>query len=90
MIRQFDRSYKRRAYLHNYTELEVFKDLSEFEESRDVMMGTIEEYKSAEGVDYIHCLVCSRKQNHMQLELMWLNVVVWNGHTSLDRARVAW
>lgn len=42
-------------------ELEVFKDLSEFEESRNVMMGTIEEYKSAEGVDYIHCLVCSEK-----------------------------
>ena len=39
----------------------MFKDLSEFEESRDVMMGTIEEYKSAEGVDYIHCLVCSEK-----------------------------
>ena len=67
----------------------MFKDLSEFEESRDVMMGTIEEYKSAEGVDYIHCLVCSRKQNHMQLELIWPSVV-WNGHTSLERARVAW
>ncbi|KAK8823631.1 hypothetical protein WA577_002550, partial [Blastocystis sp. JDR] len=32
LANQFDRSFKRRAYLHNYTEIETLKDLTEFEE----------------------------------------------------------
>ena len=35
LANQFDRSFKRRAYLHNYTEIETLKDLTEFEELRD-------------------------------------------------------
>ena len=53
LTKQFDKSYKRRAYLHNYTELNVFKDLTEFDESREVVSETIEEYKKAESMEYI-------------------------------------
>ena len=63
LVHQFDKSYKRRAYLHNYTELDIFKDLSEFDESRLVNWGgvmcrtvvgdIIDEYRRAESVNYI-------------------------------------
>lgn len=53
LAKQFDKSYKRRAYLHNYTELDIFKDLTEFDESREVVSETIDEYKRAESSDYI-------------------------------------
>lgn len=53
LAKQFDKSYKRRAYLHNYTEIDIFKDLTEFDESREVVSETIDEYKKAESSDYI-------------------------------------
>ncbi|KAK8826601.1 hypothetical protein WA538_006060 [Blastocystis sp. DL] len=53
LVHQFDKSYKRRAYLHNYTELDIFKDLSEFDESRTVVGDIIDEYRRAESVNYI-------------------------------------
>ena len=63
LANQFDRSFKRRAYLHNYTEIETLKDLTEFEESRLESVGwvsrrgvvgdTIEEYQTAESANYV-------------------------------------
>ena len=48
LARQFDQSYKRKAYLHNYTDLDVFKDLTEFDESCEVVRDIIDEYRKAE------------------------------------------
>ncbi|KAK8813766.1 tubulin gamma chain [Blastocystis sp. ATCC 50177/Nand II] len=53
LANQFDRSFKRRAYLHNYTEIETLKDLTEFEESRGIVGDTIEEYQKAESANYV-------------------------------------
>ena len=63
----------------------MFKDLTEFEESRNVMMGTIEEYKSAEGVDYIHWIVCGKNRATYSLSsygraLFGMDIPRWTEH----------
>lgn len=51
---QFDRSFGRKAYLHNYLNLPLFNgDSSEFVNSRQLLADIVEEYKKAESDDYI-------------------------------------
>lgn len=51
---QFDRSFGRKAYLHNYLNLPLFNgDSSEFVNSRQLLTDIVEEYKKSESEDYV-------------------------------------
>ena len=53
-LNQYDRLFKRRAFLDNYEKTRMFQDdLSEFEDSREVVEMLAEEYKACESPDYI-------------------------------------
>lgn len=46
---------RRKAFLDNYEQHAMFKDdLAEFEDSREIVESLAEEYKAAEGSDYIN------------------------------------
>ena len=52
---QFDRTYNRKAYLHNYKSLPLFdNDLSDFVDSRNNLRDLIDEYIRAETDNYLH------------------------------------
>ena len=58
---QFDRSFARKAYLHNYLNLPLFNgDDTEFRECREVVNEVVEEYGQAEKANYMEWL---RSQN---------------------------
>jgi tubulin gamma len=53
MISDFDKIYKKKAFLNTYQQSSLFSDnLDEFEESREVVTDMIEEYKLCEKSDY--------------------------------------
>ncbi len=53
-LNQFDRLMRRRAFLDNYEKHPMFaEDLSEFDDSREVVEQLAEEYKACESPDYI-------------------------------------
>lgn len=52
---QYDKLMRRKAFLDNYEQHAMFKDdLAEFEDSREIVESLAEEYKAAEGSDYIN------------------------------------
>jgi tubulin gamma len=52
---QYDKLRKRDAFLDNYRKVDMFADdLSEFDESREIVQDLIEEYRASEGADYIN------------------------------------
>jgi len=53
-LNQYDRLMKRRAFLDNYEQHPMFEaDLSEFDDSKEVVTQLAEEYKACESPDYI-------------------------------------
>jgi len=53
-LKQYDKLRSRNAFLENYRQEPMFADdLSEFDEAKDVVVALSEEYKAAEGEDYI-------------------------------------
>jgi len=53
-LKEFDRLWKRNAFLDNYKKEDMFSDsLDEFEHSRAVVAELVEEYKASEKPDYI-------------------------------------
>jgi len=55
IAQQYDKLRKRDAFLDNYRKIDMFADdLSEFDESREVVQGLIEEYRASESADYIN------------------------------------
>ena len=53
-LNQYDRLMRRRAFLDNYEKHPMFaEDLSEFDDSREVVEQLAEEYKACESPDYI-------------------------------------
>ena len=53
-LNQYDRLMRRRAFLDNYEKHTMFaEDLSEFDDSREVVEQLAEEYKACESPDYI-------------------------------------
>lgn len=54
---QFDRSFARKAYLHNYLNLPLFNgDDSEFKECREVVREVVEEYAQVQNDSYLQWL----------------------------------
>lgn len=54
-LTQYDKLMRRRAFLDNYEQHGMFKDdLSEFEDSREILENLAEEYKACESSDYIN------------------------------------
>ena len=52
-LREFDKLWKRNAFLDNYKKEEMFMDsLDEFEVSRNVVQELIDEYQASESADY--------------------------------------
>jgi tubulin gamma len=55
IAQQYDKLRKRDAFLDNYRKVDMFADdLSEFDESREIVQDLIEEYRASEGADYIN------------------------------------
>lgn len=53
-LTQYDKLMRRKAFLDNYEQHAMFKDdLSEFEDSREIVESLAEEYKQAESPDYL-------------------------------------
>jgi tubulin gamma len=53
-VNQYDKIRKRNAFVENYRKEPMFQDsLDEFDSSREVVQGLIDEYKAAERPDYI-------------------------------------
>nr|GMC48883.1 tubulin gamma-1 chain [Ipomoea batatas] len=54
-LSQYEKLRKRQAFLDNYRNHPMFadNDLSEFDESRDVIESLVDEYKACESPDYI-------------------------------------
>jgi len=53
-LNQYDRLMKRKAFLDNYERTRMFQDdLSEFDDSREVVEQLVEEYKACESPDYV-------------------------------------
>lgn len=54
-IRQYDKLIKHNAFLNNYTKESMFSDnLDEFAHSREVVESLVDEYKAAEGLNYVN------------------------------------
>ena len=54
-LRRYDKLRKRDAFLDNFRKVEMFADdLTEFDESREIVQSLIEEYKASESPDYIN------------------------------------
>ena len=52
---QYDKLRKRDAFLDNFRKVEMFADdLTEFDESREIVQSLIEEYAASESPDYIN------------------------------------
>ncbi|KAL1515194.1 hypothetical protein AB1Y20_004255 [Prymnesium parvum] len=55
IAQQYDKLRKRDAFLDNYRKVDMFADdLSEFDESREIVQALIEEYKASESPSYIN------------------------------------
>ena len=55
ILKQYDQLRKRDAFLDNYRKIDMFADdLSEFDESREIVQSLIEEYRASESPDYIN------------------------------------
>jgi len=55
ICKQYDKLRKRDAFLDNFRKVEMFADdLTEFDESREIVQSLIEEYKASESPDYIN------------------------------------
>jgi len=54
-LSQYDKLRKKQAFLDNYRKFPMFadNDLSEFDESRDIIESLVDEYKACESPDYI-------------------------------------
>ena len=55
ICQQYDKMRKKGAYLENYRKVDMFADdLSEFDDSREIVQDLIEEYRASESADYIN------------------------------------
>ena len=55
ILKQYDQLRKRDAFLDNYRKCDMFADdLTEFDESREIVQSLIEEYRASESPDYIN------------------------------------
>ena len=55
ICRQYDKLRKRDAFLDNYRKVAMFADdLTEFDDSREIVQDLIEEYRASESADYIN------------------------------------
>ena len=55
ILKQYDQLRKRDAFLDNYRKVDMFADdLTEFDESREIVQSLIEEYRASESPDYIN------------------------------------
>ena len=55
ILKQYDQLRKRDAFLDNYRKVDMFADdLSEFDDSREIVQDLIEEYRASESADYIN------------------------------------
>ena len=55
IAQQYDKLRKRDAFLDNYRKVDMFADdLSEFDDSREIVQDLIEEYRASESADYIN------------------------------------
>jgi tubulin gamma len=55
ILKQYDQLRKRDAFLDNYRKIDMFADdLTEFDESREIVQSLIEEYRASESPDYIN------------------------------------
>ena len=55
ICQQYDKMRKKGAYLENYRKVDMFADdLTEFDESREIVQSLIEEYRASESKDYIN------------------------------------
>jgi tubulin gamma len=55
ICQQYDKLRKRDAFLDNFRKVAMFADdLSEFDDAREIAQDLFEEYRAAEGVDYIN------------------------------------
>ena len=53
-LNEFDKLWKRNAFLDNYKKEDMFADsLDEFEASRNVVQELVDEYQASESADYI-------------------------------------
>ncbi|KAG0564650.1 hypothetical protein KC19_8G128200 [Ceratodon purpureus] len=54
-ISQYEKLRKKQAFLENYRKFPMFadNDLSEFDESREIVQNLVDEYKACESADYI-------------------------------------
>ena len=53
-VKQYDKLRSRNAFLENYRQESIFADsLDEFDDARDVVTSLSEEYRAAEGEDYV-------------------------------------
>jgi tubulin gamma len=54
-ISQYEKLRKKQAFLDNYRKFPMFadNDLSEFDESREIVQNLVDEYKACESADYI-------------------------------------
>lgn len=54
---QFDKLFNRKAFLDNYEKEGLFaQDLSEFEDSREILQSLCDEYKAAESATFLSML----------------------------------
>ena len=54
-IQQYDKIRKRNAFIDNYRKEPMFaENLDEFDSSREVVVNLRDEYKAAEGADYVN------------------------------------
>jgi tubulin gamma len=54
-VAQYDKLRKRDAFLDNYRKVPMFADdLSEFDDSREIVQDLIDEYRASESADYIN------------------------------------
>ena len=55
ICQQYDKMRKKGAYLENYRKVDMFADdLTEFDESREIVQSLVEEYRASESKDYIN------------------------------------
>jgi tubulin gamma len=53
-VKQYDKLRSRNAFLENYRQEAIFADsLEEFDDAREVVTSLSEEYRAAEGEDYV-------------------------------------
>uniref|UniRef100_A0A7S2JP68 Tubulin gamma chain n=1 Tax=Cyanoptyche gloeocystis TaxID=77922 RepID=A0A7S2JP68_9EUKA len=68
VLTQYDKLWKRKAFLDNYSKEGIFKDgWDEFESSREIVQSLIDEYKASENADYVNYGMDSSDQSQADM-----------------------